>query len=108
VTTANDRGIWVRDASGQLHLVAREGNPLDTGAGSPRTILTLEMFEGAAAGEDGFATAFNNANQLAFRATFTDGSSGVFVASVPEPAIALPLLGAALLCRRSRSTRPRS
>jgi hypothetical protein len=105
VSTANDRGIWVRDGAGQLHLIAREGNALDTGGGTSRTILSLDMFEGAAAGEDGFASAFNNAGQVAFRATFTDGSSGVFVASVPEPAGGVLLVGAALLCRRSRFRR---
>jgi hypothetical protein len=102
VSTANDRGIWVRDSSGRLLLVAREGNALDTGGGASRTILSLEMFEDAAAGEDGFASAFNNAGQVAFRATFTDGSSGVFVASVPEPGGCALLVVAAMFCRRGR------
>jgi hypothetical protein len=43
---------------------------------------------------------FNDARQIAFQATFTDGSSGVFVSVVPEPTAGAAILalvaGAAL------------
>jgi hypothetical protein len=42
---------------------------------------------------------------IAFAATFTDGSQGLFVANLPEPCAILMLLpGAYLLCRRGRLT----
>lgn len=36
--------------------------------------------------------------------TFTDGSSGVFIAKVPSPGVVIPLLAAAgvAMCRRDR------
>jgi hypothetical protein len=49
-------------------------------------------------------TPFNDAGQFAYRLTFTDGTSGLFVTTVPEPgALALAMaVGGALLVRRPR------
>ena len=99
VTVANDYGIWTTDPSdpsGTLILLVREGLPFDVGGGDLRTIDQLEFI-----GEPGL----NDAGQITFVATFTDGSGGVFV-SVPEPGAGAAAMVAAtmwLLRRRSRT-----
>jgi hypothetical protein len=80
VTAANDRGLWAQDPAGMLQLIAREGDPLEVAPGDVRTIATL-IYLAETGNEDGRASGFNDLGQLAFRATFTDGSSGVFVSS---------------------------
>jgi hypothetical protein len=112
VGDANDRGIWagsVGDPSdpdaGQppLTLVAREGQVMDLGDGLPRTVRTLEVLTGTNGGEDGAPSAFNDAGQLAFVARFTDGSSAVLIAAVPEPAgVGVLVAAGALVLRRRR------
>jgi hypothetical protein len=113
VGDANDRGIWAGSVGdladpdyGQpsLTLVAREGQVIDLGDGLPRTVRSLEMLTGTNGGEDGAPSALNDAGELAFVARFTDGSSAVLFATVPEPAGAGVLLGLAtsILGRRRR------
>jgi hypothetical protein len=106
VDTTNDNGIWAADAGGSLTLIAREGDLLEVAPADFRTISTLDFFGGTGNG-DGVASGFNDIGQLAFLATFTDGSSGVFVSSlaaVPEPASALLLLiGLMAMCPRRRA-----
>ena len=56
-----------------------------------RTILSLAFVTGSG-NDDGRPSAFNDRGQLAFAATFTDGTSGVFVSdlvAIPEPTAAL-------------------
>ena len=95
VTSANDAGIWLVDPSGEMELVVREGELFDVGGGDLRTISRLSFSAGSG---------LNDARQIAFQATFTDGSSGVFV-TVPEPmsgiAIIAILSGVALRRRRA-------
>jgi hypothetical protein len=97
VTNANDVGIWVADGSGGMELVVREGQTFDVGGGDLRIIDRLSFSSGSG---------INDARQVAFQATFTDGSSGVFVSVVPEPAsgavVVAILAGAGLLWRRGR------
>jgi hypothetical protein len=76
-TAANDTGIWAQTLGGVLTLIAREGQAMEVAPGSIRTISTLSLARGT--NEDGHGSAFNNRGALAFTATFTDGSSGVFV-----------------------------
>jgi hypothetical protein len=85
VTLAIDRGIWATDPTGHLHLIAREGDLFDV-SNDPlnpdlRTISFLSLLIGSG-GEDGKATSFSDAGQLAFSARFTDGSEGIFVATI--------------------------
>jgi hypothetical protein len=99
VTQDNDTGIWVQDRAGNLRLVALEGQQLDVDSGAGldmRTISSLTFgpdvtyFFGEGSGnEDGRPSHFNNHGRLTFWAEFTDGSSGVFVTTVPEPATQL-------------------
>jgi hypothetical protein len=84
---ANNRGIWATDLGGSPQLIVREGDLLEVAPGEFRTIHSLEFIAGSGNG-DGRASGFNNRGQLAFRASFIDGSSGLFVSNVvaiPEP-----------------------
>ncbi|WP_145285996.1 DUF7453 family protein [Pirellulimonas nuda] len=84
VTGANNSGIWATDLDGLLQLIVREGNLFDVSNDplSPdlRTISDLSLVTNSG-GEDGRPTSFNDAGQVAFRAGFTDGSQGIFVAN---------------------------
>lgn len=93
VTSLNDRGIWATDLDGELQLIVREGDSLEVAPSEFRIISTLGFIGGTGNG-DGRASGFNDRGQLAFMASFTDGSSGVFVSNlvaVPEP-VSLSLL----------------
>jgi hypothetical protein len=74
-------GIWATDADGVLQLVAREGNTLTVGPGDTRQIVFLS-FQYGGGNEDGLASSLNDSGVLTFHAAFTDGSAGVFTASL--------------------------
>lgn len=98
VSFTNDYGIWAQDLSGKLTLIAREGDLLDVNDDpliNDYRKISLLGFAGDL--EAGRGTGFNNLGQVAFKASFTDGSDGVFVSyvvAVPEPN---PLVGVASL-----------
>lgn len=106
VGASNDAGIWAEDRSGVLHLIAREGDQLDVDDGPGVLLKTIGNlnFLTQSGNEDGLPGGFNDRGQLAFRAYFTDNTSGIFVSNlvavIPEPAsVALALLAAAgLFC----------
>ncbi len=109
VNSTNDSGIWVTDTAGVLELIAREGDLLEVAPGDFRTIASLSLNGLLTGNSDGRGSDFNNAGQLAFWASFTDGSEGIFVSNAvatPEPA-ALALLSIVLpaLFRRYSRTR---
>lgn len=85
VTDANNRGIWAQTLGGALKLVVREGQTLEIAPGTTRTVASLAMAPGGTP-EDGFGNSFNNRGLLAFAATFTDGTSGLFVSDVVKSA----------------------
>jgi hypothetical protein len=101
VDTTNDFGIWASGFDGTLQLIVREGALLEVVPGESRTVSVLRV-----------PSSFNDVGQLGFHATFTDGTSGVFVsnlvASVPEPASGLLCIGAMLaaLLSRTRGSKP--
>lgn len=117
VTADNSVGIWAEDSSGQLQLIVRKGDLIDVDNGPGidlRTIASFSYF-----GDDGYLGpkigqqgSFNDLGQFAFVATFTDGSSGIFVsnaAAVPEPCtlamaglLLIPATITARRCKRSR------
>jgi hypothetical protein len=101
VTTSNNSGIWAQDQNGILQLVARTGQPFTVAPGDVRTILSLS-FNASSAGEDGKAITFDDSNALAFYATFTNGTNGVFTATVPEPTLLGLVTIPAILLRRNR------
>lgn len=84
VDYTNNSGLWATDLSGNLQLLARNGDLFDVGSGDMRTLAGLSI-GGGSFGTDGRQSVFNATGQLAFRASFTDGSSGVFVTTIPEP-----------------------
>lgn len=75
-------GIWATDRVGELRKIALEGDTIavDTGDQNDlRTISRLVALPGRS---------FNDRGQIAFMASFTDGTSGVFVSNlvaIPEP-----------------------
>lgn len=111
INGANDVGIWATDPGGILVLIAREGDLFDVNddplAEDLRTISGLSMIPNTG-GEDGRANPFNDAGQLALHLGFTDGSEGIFVATIPEPgALAVLGLGMPMLLRQAWSPRNR-
>ncbi len=111
ISASNDLGIWATDQSGAVQLIAREGNPVQVAPGDFRTVgelrfLTRGLTPQPTGNSDGRPSAFNNLGQLAFMASFTDGTSGIFVSNrvaVPEPsAMLLTALAAAGLSWRRR------
>jgi len=89
VTTTNDRGIWAHDHLGVLTLVLRESDLLQVAPGDFRTVSSFSL------------GGFNGLGEVAFSASFTDGTSGVFVSDalvVPEPStLVLTGFGAGVL-----------
>lgn len=110
VNASNDRGLWATDASGTLQLIVREGDQINV-SDDPllealRTVESLSALD-TRSGGDSKPLGFNNAGQIAVTLTFTDGSSGVFVASIPEPASLTILAATMAVTRRRRSCRTR-
>jgi hypothetical protein len=91
VTANNNLGLWATDRSGTLHLIAREGDLLEVAPSDSRTIGNLDFLASAVVG--GNASGFNDRGQIAFLATFADGSSGLFVSDL----VAVPEIDARLL-----------
>jgi hypothetical protein len=89
VDETNDAAIWATDRTGDLQLIVREGELLEIAPDDFRTVrgafFLSDNLNGNSAG-------FNNLGQLAFEATFTDGTSGIFVSNrvaIPEPSTLL-------------------
>jgi hypothetical protein len=100
-------GIWAEDVLGELHLIARMGDLLEVAPNDFRTIVAMDLFgtfTGGFGNESGYSSGFNERGQVAFSASFTDGTSGIFVSdlvAVPEPsAFFLLSIGSASLLRR--------
>jgi hypothetical protein len=80
IGSSNDRGIWATDLTGILQLIARVGDQLEVTPGDFRMLRDIN-FSSASGNSDGRPSGFNNIGQLAFWASFTDGSQGVFVSN---------------------------
>ena len=78
VNSSNNSGLWATDLSGALRLIAREGDVLQIGPNDFRTVASLG-FTGSTGNGDGLASGFNDRGEIAFAASFSDGSSGIFV-----------------------------
>ena len=74
ISESNKLGLWLL-GEGVSTLVARTGDVL-----AGRTIADLEFTAGSGGG-DGRARGLNDNNQLAFKATFTNGEEGLFLYS---------------------------
>ncbi|QEG36264.1 DUF7453 family protein [Bythopirellula goksoeyrii] len=112
VGSNNNSGIWAQNSSGVLTLIVREGDLLDidNGLGTDFRQISELGFVGGSGNEDGRASGFNDLGQVAFRARFTDGSSGIFVSdlvAIPEPSSSLLLciavVGLLFRCTKNRT-----
>lgn len=100
---ASANGVWVHDIDGVLRAIVRSGDAIEVAPGDVRIVSSVGFVEDSG-NEDGHFSAFNDLGQLAFHASFTDGTQGVFVTdivAIPEPATwVLALFAfAAMRCR---------
>jgi hypothetical protein len=106
VTEDNDQGLWV-NVDGITSLVVREGQLVDVDPTIGIDLREVEeiLFMGGSGGEDGRRLAFNDRQTVLFQLHFTDGSSGIFTAKVPEPSALvislLALMGLVVLRRKT-------
>lgn len=106
INDGNDRGLWARNAVGEMLLVAREGDLLDVSDDPRAPDLRRISFLGL--GE------IDELGYISFVASFVDGTSGVFVSSlvaVPEPSavwLATLALGLLTQCRRPQIEGPQA
>jgi hypothetical protein len=103
VSAENDDSLWVVDTSGYLNLIAREGDEFDVGGGELRIISGFA--DSTLDGPDpaGGRILLNDAGQVVFQLNFTDGSTGIFMATIPEPlSLAVFVVPIAVLSRRLR------
>lgn len=93
------QGIFALDTNGNLQVIARTGEQIDVDNGPGvdlRTVQSLSFLEFLGYGdecvgnEDGRRSPFNDHGQLAFSASFTDGSDGVFVSNLVASLPGLP------------------
>jgi hypothetical protein len=80
VDSTNDHGLWATDRFGVQQLIVRKGDALEVAPGDFRTVSDFS-FVGDTGNGNGWPSGFNNFGQLAFWASFTDGSQGVFVSN---------------------------
>lgn len=107
VDSSNDTALWTENSTGELQMIAQEGDMIEVAPGDFRTIEYLllpdNIFYGSG-NNDGLRSPFNNRGELVFEALFDDGTSGIFVSSavaVPEPtsaALALAVAFFFVLC----------
>jgi uncharacterized protein (TIGR03382 family) len=98
----NNSALFTHDPVLGLCLIARTADPFTVAPGDVRTISTIGGIT-QSGGQDGRTSSLSDNGTLAFQLTFTDGSAGIFVATVPTagtlPVLALAALG---LVRRRR------
>ena len=108
VNLNNDVAIVVADESGAIEVLARSGDLFDVNDAPEvtdlRTIsaINIELNSG---GSDGRSSGFNNSGQIALALSFSDSSSGIFIATIPEPASALVAVFLLVTIPRRRSRR---
>ncbi|MFO0856168.1 MAG: choice-of-anchor tandem repeat NxxGxxAF-containing protein [Phycisphaerales bacterium] len=83
----SNEGLWLEDATGALRLALLELTPFDVN--DDPNITTLKTisslaFPPKASDDDGRRSAFSDRGEVVFRLSFTDGTSGAFVAGLPQ------------------------
>jgi MYXO-CTERM domain-containing protein len=87
----NNLGLFAYDPGLGLCLIARTGDFFEVAPGDFRTVATLGGIV-SSGGQDGRTQSLSANGYLAYELDFTDGSSGIFVTSIPSVGT-LPLLG---------------
>jgi hypothetical protein len=87
VDATNDHAVYGVDHLGELHLLGREGDAFTLAPGDVRIIEDIDYTREYVnhSGGDGFPRSINDDGQVALRIGFTDGSVGLFIASIPVP-----------------------
>jgi hypothetical protein len=86
VNAGNDKGIWTVMPTGEVALVAREGDVVDLGFGQPVRIQEISMYSGSG-GQDGLPRSLSDDGRLAFSATFTTVVSAASGGGRPSPSL---------------------
>jgi hypothetical protein len=73
--------LWATDIDGSLVMIGRVGGTLEVSPGDVRTISSLSMLT-KHGDDDGKPRGLNDLGQIAFGASFNDGTSGIFVSNV--------------------------
>lgn len=81
VTKANDTGLWAQDQTGALRLLIREGQTIDVN-GAPKKLKAFTVLS-AVPTSPGQGHSYSENGGFVYRATFTDGSQGVFSVWMP-------------------------
>ena len=81
------QGIFATDVDGNLRLVAQSGSTFEVAPGDHRIVSGVELTLASSGGSDGRAMQFNDNGQLVFELSFTDNSSGIFVANTQNPSL---------------------
>ena len=91
-------GLFLATRAGGFHTLVRSGDLLEVAPGDLRVVADLSIYGGFGAEHlDSVASG----GLIGFHATFTDGTQGIFLATVPEPGASLLLgVAAAWLARR--------
>jgi hypothetical protein len=98
LTSANDAALYLFDPILGPTKIAREGDQFDIGGGVMRTIADGGIVFSAGYNDD-FTNGLSNTGTLVFGLKFTNGTSGIFTATipVPEPSMVLMLALAYML-----------
>lgn len=107
---ADNFALYATDTEGQLIQIIREGQQFDVDddpvVQDLRTVVDIGILEDTG-NQEGRPSGFNDQGQIAFRASFSDGSEGIFVSDlviIPEPSsLALLALCTPTLLRRWRA-----
>src|SRR5690606_770886 len=99
---AGARSLWMADASGELSLIVREGELFEVAPGDERLIIDVMWFDGLGGIDSGEGSALNHHNELVLGLRFEDGTSGVFITTIPAPGVVVPLAAVLALSGRRR------
>lgn len=97
---------FVADESGHVRPVLLPGEQIDVdlGAGIDLRTVSGAYIRLGQSGSDGYSDGLNDRGDLAVHLTFEDGSTGIFITTIPEPA-SMVVLAISLVCL---SRRPRN
>jgi len=79
VTTANDRGLWMRSTTGQLALVLREGDTIAVSQTDIREVADITLDKSSETG----AAGFSGGASINVIVNFTNGSSAILNCTAP-------------------------